>query len=660
MCNNIDFIKNKNVVCETIHNSKYILKYLENINLFLDMHGIAPEEELYLNNNEESFNYWNQVEEEVVKKSKYIFVVSKQMKLHFLEKYKYNNLSDDKFINIYILDDKSCKIVDLDKKKGYVYSGGIQKWQNIDEIIEKIYKSETNQLITFYSNQKKIIENKVNNKKNIIIDSFNFDDIDINKIYSPFKFGFIVRDSNILNKVACPTKLLEYIKNGIIPIINSKFLGDYAEHDFKYVNIKDCFNNLVIDKDYKSEILHNLMIIKYFEKINFENKLLIQSKVYKKKNIIIQLRSLDKGGLETVVVNLIKFLSKKYKVFVVLEIINENHHTLKEILNIKDVIIQNYKDLETIVSQNKIEVAHLHFSVFGLDLYKRNNIKTIYTIHSSYIWMNNKDVLLRKKEYDKIDKFIAVSNSVKNYFSKKFNIDSQKVNTISNGFDIDFFNKLNVSFNKNLKTIFDKKDKFIFASVASISPIKAQHHSIDAFYNFKYKNESVLLFVGNISDNKYYNFLLKKINEYNLKDNVKIINFLTQNQLKYLYNNVNCCIQCSISEGWSNTLMEYMYYQIPMIITDTGSAKELKEKIDSDLIQVVSNSYKNIFDINIEYVKNYTNIFGKNITDITESMNKIFENYNEIIKDKHYLKLKLVNDYSLIQNIEQHIKIFEE
>jgi glycosyltransferase involved in cell wall biosynthesis len=332
----------------------------------------------------------------------------------------------------------------------------------------------------------------------------------------------------------------------------------------------------------------------------------------------------------------------------------------KEILGINDVIIQNYKNLEAIISKNKIELAHLHFSVLGIDIYKRNNIKTIYTIHNCYIWLTENEILLRKKEYYKIDKFIAVSKLVKIYFSKKFNINSEKIEVISNGFDIDFFNKLQPSPNKNLESIFDK-NKFIFACVATIASTKAQHHCINAFKDYKYKNDSILLLVGNIPDMKYYNFLLSKIREYELDDSVKIINFLTQNELKYLYNNINCCIQCSLIEGWSNTLMEYMYYEKPMIITDTGSAEEIKENIDNNLIQIISNSYDNVFDLNKKFIKNYTNNNNNNnIVYITNAMNNIFENYNEIIKSKHYLKYKLINNFLLLENIQKHIKIFEE
>ena len=51
--------------------------------------------------------------------------------------------------------------------------------------------------------------------------------------------GFILRDNNAVNRVACPTKLVEYIQHKVIPIMDSPQIGDFYEKGLKYVSISD-------------------------------------------------------------------------------------------------------------------------------------------------------------------------------------------------------------------------------------------------------------------------------------------------------------------------------------------------------------------------------------------------------------------------------------
>ena len=49
-----------------------------------------------------------------------------------------------------------------------------------------------------------------------------------------YDFGFLLRDDNIVNNTASPIKFLEYVSNGVIPIM-SDGIGDYSRlvHDKK-------------------------------------------------------------------------------------------------------------------------------------------------------------------------------------------------------------------------------------------------------------------------------------------------------------------------------------------------------------------------------------------------------------------------------------------
>ena len=68
-------------------------------------------------------------------------------------------------------------------------------------------------------------------------------------------FGFCLRENNIINLVASPTKVLEYISRNVKPIL-TEYVGDYSrklgENNLAFV-INEKFNPeiFVRDKDYR-------------------------------------------------------------------------------------------------------------------------------------------------------------------------------------------------------------------------------------------------------------------------------------------------------------------------------------------------------------------------------------------------------------------------
>ena len=58
---------------------------------------------------------------------------------------------------------------------------------------------------------------------------------ELKKEYEKAQYGFTLRDNIIVNEVACPTKLIDYVKYGIIPILKSDKIGDFVENGLEYV-----------------------------------------------------------------------------------------------------------------------------------------------------------------------------------------------------------------------------------------------------------------------------------------------------------------------------------------------------------------------------------------------------------------------------------------
>ena len=61
--------------------------------------------------------------------------------------------------------------------------------------------------------------------------------------YEQAQYGFVLRDNIIVNNVACPTKLIDYIKYDIIPILKSPHIGDFDRYGLQYLSIEDFLVN---------------------------------------------------------------------------------------------------------------------------------------------------------------------------------------------------------------------------------------------------------------------------------------------------------------------------------------------------------------------------------------------------------------------------------
>ncbi|MNT56602.1 hypothetical protein D3C72_1939140 [compost metagenome] len=58
------------------------------------------------------------------------------------------------------------------------------------------------------------------------------------RAYHHYSLGFVLRNDDPVNRAACPTKLVEYLENGVVPIVLSSNIGDFAAHGFRYVTLE--------------------------------------------------------------------------------------------------------------------------------------------------------------------------------------------------------------------------------------------------------------------------------------------------------------------------------------------------------------------------------------------------------------------------------------
>lgn len=190
-----------------------------------------------------------------LKKSSLNFFVSQRMLEHYRKKYGYKK---NNYVIMPCFNDslnESSFYDDKYKKPTFVYAGNLAKWQCFPQMID-LYKTIKYRLpnaeLTIYTSDqeeaKKILQDK---GVDAIVKYVPYSQLaeEIKK----FKYGFLIREDDIVNNVATPTKMCNYLANGIIPIF-SNVIGDFKDKlkDLKYAIPLGC-NYEGVEKLYELE-----------------------------------------------------------------------------------------------------------------------------------------------------------------------------------------------------------------------------------------------------------------------------------------------------------------------------------------------------------------------------------------------------------------------
>lgn len=226
-----------------------------------DVHGAVPEEYI-LNGGELGGRLANDLETYLYKNVDVIVCVNEAMKIHLQKKL---GSTTARFIvyPIFTGSDMACKNCGTEKKAHagkpvIVYSGGLQKWQNIDmmqDIMEKTMQLYQYKVLVPEPAQFKKLWGKRAAMNNIYVDTKAPEQI--GEEYRECAYGLVLRDDIVVNHVACPTKIIEYIQYGIIPIFKSENIGDFVRLGMKYVSVQDLLEGKLPQEDERIKIMNN-------------------------------------------------------------------------------------------------------------------------------------------------------------------------------------------------------------------------------------------------------------------------------------------------------------------------------------------------------------------------------------------------------------------
>ena len=165
---------------------------------------------------------WSALERFALRHAWRVFFVSEAMRNHYINKYKYR--PGKEFImpcfNLQ-LDMMAFEYSGKYEKPTFVYAGGTDAWQCLEETIQLYKKVEEALAGTHLTLLVRDVERVRKLAKRHGIQNYSISYVkrtQLNKELEKYKYGFLLRKEHIVNNVATPTKFNSYLAAGIIPI----------------------------------------------------------------------------------------------------------------------------------------------------------------------------------------------------------------------------------------------------------------------------------------------------------------------------------------------------------------------------------------------------------------------------------------------------------
>lgn len=231
---------------------KLLRLFCPKIKIITDFHGAQPEEMIYENPKikKSLYQYYEKYERRSCEISDCIICQSDEMKRHLISKYNADGEKIAVFkcgvnvshFNIKSKEEKKSVRAELGIAENdvvFVYAGGITKWQKIEASLDIFKKYNSHNPASKF-----IILTRDNDKLNAILENEEWNDIKSSIIVTsaPYEkvprylnaadIAYLIRDNVVLNAVASPTKLAEYLACGL-PIITSSVARKWVNKDIE-------------------------------------------------------------------------------------------------------------------------------------------------------------------------------------------------------------------------------------------------------------------------------------------------------------------------------------------------------------------------------------------------------------------------------------------
>lgn len=207
----------------------------------MDMHGAVPEEFVLYDNHYMAQKYrryesWAAAEADIV------VCVTDAMAEHFVEKLA---IPRERMIVCPIFMHAATARLserDYSDRPRVIYAGGTQRWQMVPEMAALVADTALAVDWVLLTPDTEGMERALHRAGMTDIGSISLRSASQTEVFATYArcdFGVLLREEDVVNRVACPTKLIEYLRFGVIPVLHSPEVGDFVALGMKWVAAED-------------------------------------------------------------------------------------------------------------------------------------------------------------------------------------------------------------------------------------------------------------------------------------------------------------------------------------------------------------------------------------------------------------------------------------
>lgn len=230
------------------------LLHLPFIRKAVDIHGVVPEE-FRMHNDFFSAALYEKEERLAVQKAGVVIVVTEAMKQYLQQKFR--GALKAKTVSFPIFPKFTPTLATRPLINGapvVVYAGGLHKWQQVPKMIDAIIKTADRCNHRFYCPEPQLVKDMLPPELVGVVTVESKTHAELMTHYPECHYGFILREDIIVNRAACPTKLVEYLAMGIVPIVDCEDIGDFKSLGMRFIRLDDFLAGRVPDEAERLEL----------------------------------------------------------------------------------------------------------------------------------------------------------------------------------------------------------------------------------------------------------------------------------------------------------------------------------------------------------------------------------------------------------------------
>jgi len=253
-----------------------------------------------------------------------------------------------------------------------------------------------------------------------------------------------------------------------------------------------------------------------------------------------------------------------------------------------------YREL---LERYRADLVVTHYAHFGLPIAYQMGIPVVTFVHGIYAWFRT-GLLGEMGSWDQyITRYVAISQDVADYLTRRFHIPQEKVSVIHNGIDIATILESTEEVGRTDWGL--QPEDYVFLNVAALSPTKGHFALLEALRRVAPTHPEVkVLCVGQVLDEEYCQRVLAKRQRDQLEDRLIFAGF--HPNVSPFYRLADAFVFPSVLEGFGLAKLEAMAYGLPLILTRVGDSDKLIAHSDIGLL--IPNTYTDLYDLDQDSV----------------------------------------------------------